>query len=156
MKFLIVILFLLSACSGPDTETSGPDTETNETPNTPDPAETLYTISFFYAGVAPDSIKLTTQGKTLNLGSTSFPTCVALNQSELATFAIEVYVSNSLLEECSCNNNQGSTRKPCTTKFNHHVLGLLGEDLGSGINWQCAFGVQTKDLPVPSTCKRFQ
>lgn len=167
MKFLIVILFLLSSCSDSDIEKNQEDgtsdkngttqtSDTNTTPDTPDSAETLYTISFSSFGVAPDSVKLTTQGKTLNLGSNSFPTCVALNQSELATFAIEVYASNSLIEECSCNNNQGSTRRSCTTKLNHHALLLLGEDLGHGINWQCNFGVQTKELPVPSTCKRFQ
>lgn len=171
MKFLIVILFLLSSCSNPDTEKNQENgtsdkngttqtSDTNVTPGTPDPAEKLYTISFVSLGRVPNSVKLTTQGKTLLiLDSNLDSTCVALNQSELATLSIEVYNYDAppsfLVEECSCNNNQGSTRRPCTTKLNHHAIELSGKD-HYGRNWHCDFGVQTKELPIPSTCKRFQ
>ena len=94
--------------------------------------------------------------KALEFGSSSFPTCVALNKSALETLKLEVYVP-SLLTECSCDNNKSVTdTKPCTTQFNNHAHALLGVDLGHGINWECKFGVQTKELPDPSTCKRFQ
>jgi len=165
MKFLIVTLFLLSSCSGSDetsqlvaTQKSKSDAEINQTVETadtnetPDPAETLYTISIDYDDFDPVFIKLSAQGKSLDLSfdpEYSYDAyCVALSQSELVTFTLTTYETpSSISEDCSCNNSD--PQNPCITEFNHYVYKTRN----------CSFEVLDEDeepLFTPSTCKRLQ
>ena len=102
MKILIVFLLFFAACTGKnnekkkssdpkqtettDTESASGDQPTEQTETTDtesasgdqpteqtETTETLYTMSFISVGVAPDSIKLTANGKSIRVRLKFFP-----------------------------------------------------------------------------------
>ena len=169
MKFLINLLFLcfFVSCTGnnnntkkeiPADQNGQQTTENTKVTEVSDTEETLYTISLqILETLLPGPIVLTVNGKTLQFGPYFYPACVAVEKSELETLKIEVYdTDHSLITECSCANNKSVTNiRRCTSEFNNYIFLLLIEDLGDAVSWDCRFGVQTKQLPDASTCKRF-